>query len=88
MATWATLGLDSYLRLLDGHMGRNRYRQLPETLGWPTWAAIGLDSYMRFLGRKFTLPRNLCHLVRVHLVAVRSQSNILSKMAASHGQNL
>ena len=35
MATWAAIGLDIYRRLLDGHMGRNRYTYLQETLGWP-----------------------------------------------------
>ena len=66
VAIQTALGLDSYLRLLDGHMGCNRYRfcrrlmdghvgcnrhrKLQETLGWPTWVTIGQDNFMRYLG--------------------------------------
>ena len=35
MATWAAKVLDSYRRLLEGCMGRIRYRYIHETLGWP-----------------------------------------------------
>ena len=35
MATWAAIEIDSYRRLLGGHMGRNKDRQLQETPGWP-----------------------------------------------------
>ena len=45
MATWTAIGIDSYRRLLDGHMGRNRYRQLQETLRWP-------HSYITLISRK------------------------------------
>ena len=35
MATWAALDIDTYRRLLGGHMGRTRYRYIQKTLGWP-----------------------------------------------------
>ena len=59
------MGIDNYRGLLDGYMGRKRYRYLQETLGWPrgqqyvliatgdswmaTWAALDVDTYMRLL---------------------------------------
>ena len=35
MATRAAIGIDSYRRPLDGHMGCIRYIYIQETLGWP-----------------------------------------------------
>ena len=32
MATWAAIGIVSYMRLLDGHVGRNRYSYLHELI--------------------------------------------------------
>ena len=49
MATWAALDIDTYRRLLGGHMGHIRYRYIQETLWVSTWAAIGVDSYRRLL---------------------------------------
>ena len=50
MATQATIGIDSYRRLLDGHMGRNTYRDIVIGDSWmATCIVLDIDTYRRLL---------------------------------------